>query len=81
MEGHSLLSRASSTGVLVNRRGIRHPSRSHAFADPLEVLYVLPRETLVLLDKLHECWRLVIGQMMTRASSSDTSGSPPECYL
>lgn len=61
-KGYSLLSRASSTGILVNGRSIRDLSRSRAFADPLEVLYVLPGGTLILLDKLHECGCLVIGK-------------------
>ena len=61
-EGHLLLSGASSTGILVNGRGIRDLSRSSAFVDPLEVLYILLRGTLVLLDKLHECRCLVIGK-------------------
>jgi len=60
IRGHSLLSRAPPTGVLVNGRRIRDPSRSYAFVDPLEMLYVFPRRALVLLDQLHECGRLVI---------------------
>jgi len=59
---HPLLSWAPSTGVLVNRRRVRDPSRGYAFADPLKVLYIFPRRTLVLLDQLHECGRLVIGE-------------------
>jgi len=62
IKGHPLLSRAPSTGVLVNGRRVCDPSRSYAFADPLKVLYVFPRRTLVLLDQLHECGRLVIGK-------------------
>lgn len=61
-KGHPLLSRASSAGILVNGRGKRDLSRSSAFVDPLEVFYILPRGTLVLLDKLHECGCLVIGK-------------------
>jgi len=59
---HSLLSRAPSTRVLVNGRSIRNPPRSYALSDPLKVFNVLPSETLVLLDKLHECGRLVISK-------------------
>ena len=62
VKGRSLLSRAPSTGVLVNRRSVRNQSRSYAFSDPLKVLYVLPSETLVFLDKLHERGCLVIGK-------------------
>lgn len=61
-KGHLLLSRASSTGILVNGRGIRDLSRNNAIVDPIEVLYILPRGALVLLDKLHECGCLVIGK-------------------
>lgn len=59
---HLLLSWASSAGILVNRRCVRDPPCSHAFADPLEVLYIFPRGTLVLLDQMHEHGRLVIGK-------------------
>ena len=62
VKGHSLLPRSPPTGVLVNRRGIGDSPGSYAFADPLEVFHIFPRGTLVLLDKLHECWCLAIGQ-------------------
>ena len=65
---YPLLSRASSTRVLVNRRCIRDPSRSYAFADPLKMLYIFPGRTLVLLYQLHECGRLVIGEDDARLS-------------
>ena len=59
-KGYSLLSRASPSRVLVNRGCIRDPPRSYAFSNPLKVLYVFPRGTLVFFDQLHECGRLVV---------------------
>ena len=59
---HPLLSWTSSTGVLVNRRCVRDPPRSYALANPLKVLDVFPRGSLVLLDQLHECGRLIVGK-------------------
>lgn len=57
---HPLLSRAPPAGVLVNRWGIRDPTCSNTFIDPLDVFYVLRRGTFVLLDKLHERGCLVV---------------------
>ena len=62
MKGYPLFPWSSPAGVLVNGRGIQDLSGSNAFADPFEVLYVLPRGTLVLLDELHECWCLIISK-------------------